>query len=240
MPEPRTVVVTGAAQGIGAAVAARMAGEGWRVIGLDLQPGEGQVRLDVSDPTAWTRWAATVDRPVHGLVTAAGIAGRPRLLDVTADELVRVYEVNVVGTLLAIQAVAPAMVEGASVVAIGSIAALTGHHPIAYTASKWAVRGLVRAAATELGGRGIRVNAVHPGYVETEMAQSAGPVFRDANVEQTPLGRVAEPAEVAGVVAFLLGDDSAFVTGAELPVDGGFTAHGGSMPLSRAMRRATS
>jgi 3alpha(or 20beta)-hydroxysteroid dehydrogenase len=128
------------------------------------------------------------------------------------------------------------MPAGASIVIIGSAAALTGHYPVAYTASKWALRGLAKTACLELGPRGIRVNTVHPGYIETPMTASAPPAFRQANVAETPLGRTGSAEEVAAVVAFLISDHSSFVTGAEIPVDGGMTAHGGMKSISDAVQ----
>ena len=126
--------------------------------------------------------------------------------------------------------------EPLSVAIVGSVAGLTGHFPAAYTASKWALRGLAKVACLELGPRGIRVNTVHPGYIETPMTASAAAAFRDANVAETPLGRTGSVDEVAPLVAFLVGDDSTFITGAEIPVDGGLTAHGGVKSISDAVR----
>lgn len=128
------------------------------------------------------------------------------------------------------------MPPGASIVNVGSTAALTAHYPVAYTASKWALRGLSQTAATELGPRGIRVNSIHPGYIETEMTASAAPAFRTASIRETPLGRTGTVDEITPLVVFLLSDDSSFITGAEIPVDGGLTAHGGVKSLSDALR----
>ncbi|MET9002303.1 SDR family oxidoreductase [Amycolatopsis sp. Hca4] len=236
----KVVVVTGAAQGIGAAAARLLAAQGARVIGVDRAedpglPGVEHHRLDVTDDAGWAGLTAGLER-VDGLVAAAGVTWRARLGDLAAADLARVQDVNVGGVLRAVQAVLPLMPSGGSIVVTGSAAALTGHYPLAYTASKWALRGFVKAACLELGGRGIRVNAVHPGYVETPMTASAPPGFRAANVAETPLGRTGTAGEVAAVVAFLIGDAASYVSGAEIPVDGGLTAHGGVKSISEAAR----
>jgi 3alpha(or 20beta)-hydroxysteroid dehydrogenase len=177
---------------------------------------------------------------VDGLVNNAGIPFRARIPDVTVEDWNRVLSVNVTGALLGIQAVLPLMSAGGSIVNVGSVAALTAHYPVAYTVSKWAIRGLSRVASLELGPRGIRVNSIHPGYIETAMTASAPPAFRAANIAETPLGRTGTVDDVAPLVVFLISDESSYISGAEIPVDGGMTAQGGAKSLSDAVRPATS
>jgi 3alpha(or 20beta)-hydroxysteroid dehydrogenase len=131
------------------------------------------------------------------------------------------------------------MTAGGSIVIVGSVAAVSGHFPLAYTASKWALRGLAKVACMELGPRGIRVNTVHPGYIETPMTATAAPAFRDANIAETPLGRTGTADDVAWLTTFLLSDEASFISGAEIPVDGGMTAHGGVKSISDAVRLAS-
>ncbi len=238
----KVVVVTGAARGQGAAEVALLAAEGATVIAADVLDdlGRGVVsglgpslparyqHLDVSSAADWDDLASLLlasGGVVHGLVNNAGIAARDRLPHVPLDAWRRAFDVNVTGALLGIQAMTPLMTEGGSIVNVCSVAALSGHVAAAYTASKWALRGLTRTASLDLAGRGIRANAIMPGLVDTPMMDSASPAFLDAALAEIPAGRIGSPGDVAPLVAFLLSDDSAYISGAEIAVDGGMTAH---------------
>ena len=238
----QTIVVTGAAAGQGAAEALLLARSGAHVIATDLVDAAPAVfdstgiryrRLDVSSEQDWDELADAVHgEAIRGLVNNAGITHRARLGSVTREDWDRVIAVNLTGAMLGIQALSPLMDAGASIVNVGSSAALTGHYPVAYTTSKWGLRGLTHVAATELGPRGIRVNIVHPGFIETPMTASAPDAMRHAQLELTPLERVGKTDEVAAIVAFLLSDAASYISGAEIPVDGGFTSSGGAKMMA--------
>lgn len=255
----RTFVVTGAARGQGAAEAALLVREGGRVIGADVLDDEGKAlaarltaagpgvmdyrHLDVSSEAQWADLAAYISDAgggLHGLVNNAGVPYRARLMDMDVAGWDRVIGINLTGAMLGMRTLVPLMAADgtASIVNIGSIAGLHAHHALAYTVSKWGLRGLTKVAALELAPRGIRVNAVHPGPIDTPISAGADPVFLRVTVEQTLLGREGQPEEVAGLVVFLLSDLASYITGAEIPVDGGHTSHGGTKPIVDALARA--
>lgn len=242
----RTIVVTGAAGGQGLATARLLHEAGARVIATDVADAAPTVtgggieyrRLDVADERDWAALAADLSGEIlRGLVNNAGITHRTRLGQTAREDWDRVIAVNLTGPMLGIQHLAPLMGEGSSIVNIGSSAALTGHYPVAYTSSKWGLRGLTHVAATEYGGRGIRVNIVHPGFIETPMTAHAPAPMRDAQLALNPLERFGGAGEVARVVVFLLSDAAAYVTGAEIPVDGGFTSSAGVKYMSDRIAR---
>jgi 3alpha(or 20beta)-hydroxysteroid dehydrogenase len=235
----KVVIVTGAAQGQGQAFAAALAAEGATVVATDVAAGPGLKRLDVAHLEDWDRVVGeTVARHgrVDALVNNAGVTYRARMGSVELEPFEALMAVNVTGPLLGIQAVARHMSAGGSIVNMGSVAAFQGHYPAAYTISKWAVRGLSAVSAMELGPRGIRVNTIHPGYIETPMTLSAVPEFRDASIVQSPLGRPGVTGDVAPLVVFLVSDESSYISGADIAVDGGTAAHGGGKLISDALR----
>jgi NAD(P)-dependent dehydrogenase (short-subunit alcohol dehydrogenase family) len=234
----RNAVVTGAARGIGAAIAARLAGEGCRLLLLD-RDAEGvaavaarldgsAVAVDLSDPgEIHGRFADAVDAMGGAdiLVNNAGIFAKQRLLELDAATWDAVFAVNTRAVMLTTQVVAPAMIERGRgrIVNIASMAARVGTPgEAAYAASKAAVVALTRITAMELGAHGITANAVCPGYVLTEMGAATR---TDAQVAswcaQSPLGRTTGTDDVAGTVAFLASDDAADLTGQALNVASG-------------------
>ncbi|MBS1889216.1 MAG: glucose 1-dehydrogenase [Actinobacteria bacterium] len=235
-------IVTGAARGQGAEFARVMCERGASVLLTDLREDEGEasaaalgdraafVPHDVADPRAWTTVVAAAEERfgrLTALVNNAGI-NRPATLPETDDENWSLHlAINQSGPFYGMRAAAPAIERagGGAIVNICSGSALHGSHRFfAYSATKWALRGMSRAAAVELAPRGIRVNAILPGLVETPMVSEVGFQADAATLAKIPLGRLATPADVARAVAFLVSSESAYLTGAELVVDGGMFA----------------
>jgi 3-oxoacyl-[acyl-carrier protein] reductase len=244
MSDARVALVTGASRGIGAAIAARLVRDGYRVwLGgrdssvlaaraaqlAEAGPGAAQpLVLDVADASsiaAAFRVVHTDSRRLDVLVNNAGIMDDALTGMLQPAALERTLATNVSGTVLCQQAAARLMQrqKRGSIVNVSSVMATHGTAgKIAYAASKAAVEGATRAAARELAPWGIRVNAVAPGWVETDLLATLTDAQRTQARERTPLGRAGTANEIAAVVAFLAGDEAAYVTGAIVPVDGGY------------------
>ncbi|URN07198.1 glucose 1-dehydrogenase [Actinomadura madurae] len=239
----RIAIITGASMGMGEAHARLFVERGAKVVLADIVVDLGEaladelgenalfVRLDVVNEQDWAHALDAANRRFgvpNVLVGNADLAGpNTRTADLTAKEYQRTVDVDMRGIFLGMKAVLPGMVEqgGGSIVNISSIAGFA-HQPqspnIAYTGSKFAVRGMTKSVASEYGGYGVRVNSVHPGAILTPMLQEAFSAEVQARVvADIPIGRMAAPREVSEVVAFLASDAASYITGTELVVDGG-------------------
>jgi 3alpha(or 20beta)-hydroxysteroid dehydrogenase len=234
------VLISGAARGQGAAEAAAFAAEGARVVLGDVLDDEGRataeaigeaasfVHLDVASEESWQQAVGGLDR-LDVLVNNAGIVSFASVEEVELAEFRRTLEINVTGTLLGMKTCSPLLREstGAAIVNISSISGLKGQADSpAYVASKWAVRGLTKAAAVDLARHGIRVNSVHPGVIETPMVMRPGKTREEILERHLPkllVPRLGTPDDVVPLVLFLASSEAAYVTGAEFVVDGGWT-----------------
>jgi meso-butanediol dehydrogenase/(S,S)-butanediol dehydrogenase/diacetyl reductase len=230
--EGKVALVSGAAGGIGTAIADRLAGEGAAVVRADLTPGDGGIACDVTDPASCDR-AVTAVLEQHGrldvLVNVAGIGSFRPITEVPVDEWRRVIDVNLTGTFLLSQRAIPALVETRGVIVnMASVAGVRATpFNAAYCASKGGVIMLTKSMAIELAGAGVRVNAVCPSAVDTPFLQGFSiPEGAEALFARTssPMGRILEPSEVAAAVAYLASDEAATVSGTALVIDGAATA----------------
>ncbi|MEJ6490246.1 SDR family oxidoreductase [Leucobacter sp. USCH14] len=230
----RVVAVTGAASGIGAAIAARLRSDGAEVIGLDTAAAPGVQRFDVSDEQQWGELQRSPGSglPITGLVHAAGVRARSPLAETSLDDFRRVLDVNAAGTFLALRWAArrdPSQFQNhefAVVVLSSATVDRRVEHQVAYNASKAAVTALVRSAARELAPFGVRVNGIAPGSIRTPMTEAGweDPGHSARMRAEIPARRPGTGDEVADAAAFLLGPESSYCFGTVMTVDGGWTA----------------
>jgi 3alpha(or 20beta)-hydroxysteroid dehydrogenase len=238
--QDKIILVSGAARGQGAAEVRRLIKEGARVVLGDVREQEGLelaaslsgcasfMRLDVSDVADWDKVVAHCEQlgGLHGLVNNAGIYQPKPIRDTDPELLEAHFRVNQLGVVLGLKSSAPLMQRsgGGSIVNVSSTAGLQGiPNAIAYVGTKWAVRGMTKTAALELASCNIRVNSVHPGLIDTPMLNSRARDDLERRAALIPLKRMGTVDDVTNLVLFLLSDESAYMTGAEISVDGGLS-----------------
>ena len=239
--EGKVAIITGAAQGMGASHARKFVEEGAKVVLTDLNKEKGEalsaelgenalfVSQNVTSAEDWANVVAEAEKTfgkVDVLVNNAGITMAKSILQTTEEEYRRIVEINQVSVFLGMKTVIPAMQKagGGSIVNISSMNGLVAG-AIGYTDTKFAVRGMTKAAAIECANYGIRVNSVHPGVIATPMVvQEDTKAAVEAFSKHIPLKRVAEPEEVSNLVLYLASDESSYSTGSEFVIDGGMTA----------------
>lgn len=239
--EGKIAIITGAAQGMGAAHARRFIEEGAKVVLTDLNEEKGKafaaelgenalfVKQNVTSAEDWANVVAETEKTfgsVNVLVNNAGITMAKSILEVTEEEYRRIVDINQVSVFLGMKAVIPAMQKagGGSIVNISSMNGIVAG-AIGYTDTKFAVRGMTKAAAVEGAHYGIRVNSVHPGVIATPMVvQEDTKAAVEEFSKHIPLKRVAQPEEVSNLVVYLASEESSYSTGSEFIVDGGLTA----------------
>ncbi len=246
----KVAIVTGGGRGIGAAIVTRLLADGAQVLVADLsQPASLSAGAEFvkADVTRSSEAAAVVEAAVKRwgrldfLVNNAGVGAVGETPDLAEEAWDRVFAVNTKAVYLCCKAAIPAIgrTGGGAIVNIASISGLFGDYAMdAYNASKGAVINYTRNLALNCAADGIRVNALCPGLIETEMAAAAiaDPVDREFWMERIPLGRPGRPEEMAGVATFLLSDDASYVTGAIFTADGGITAHSGQPNVRQRQR----
>ncbi|WP_040168214.1 glucose 1-dehydrogenase [Microbacterium gorillae] len=234
----KVALITGGARGMGESHARALVAEGANVVIADLLEDEGRalaaelgegralfVPLDVTDEESWNAAvAATVDAfgKLDVLINNAGIFTRGSVVDASVSDFRKTIDIDLTGVFIGMHAAAAALEASgnASVINISSIAGLVGFkNRAAYAAAKWGVQGLTKTSAMDLGPLGIRVNSIHPGSVRTPLTAGLKRGFG-----QIPLGRDADSAEISALVVYLASDESRFVTGAAIAIDGGETA----------------
>ena len=248
----KVAIITGGASGLGAESGRRLAREGASVVLTDMAAELGQAIADeilaaggtamflTQDVTDEARWTEVVDTVlsrfgrIDVLVNSAGVAsGGPPLLEATLEGWRRITSLNLDGTFLGVRAVAPAMAAAGrgSIINLSSILGKVGQPgAAAYCASKGGVLMLTKAVALELAAMGVRVNSVHPGYIETPMVVNVlrnsdnENELRDLIISRHAMGRLGIPREIADAIVFLASEESSFMTGSEVVVDGGYTA----------------
>ncbi|KMK75124.1 glucose 1-dehydrogenase [Alkalihalobacillus pseudalcaliphilus] len=239
--ENKIAIITGGARGMGEAHVRLFVKEGAKVVFTDLNEAGGQalahelgehVHFVKQDVTKSADWGVVIEEtekifgPPHILINNAGISMSKPLLEMTEEDYRKIVDINQVSVFLGIKAVAASMQKAGSgsIVNISSINGLVGG-AVGYTDTKFAVRGITKAAALQLSGLGIRVNSVHPGVIETPMVSQGDAVEQIKEfAKHIPIQRVAKPEEVSHLVLFLASDESSYSTGSEFVVDGGLTA----------------